>query len=273
MERLSGSFPRRGAHLSLKSISVFVLWLAASMLSAPPAEAVPIISIGPSPTVVHIGDTFTLDVLIGETDPGPSDDVADLFAYQFSVSYDPSLLSATSVSEGSFLSSAGPTFFIPGVIDDVAGLITFSAATLLGPIAGASGSGSLLRIEFTALALGTSAVTPLFDALSGDGLLDSALQPIEPVSIEAGRVTVAPAPVPEPGMLLLLGVGFAALCARRRASTQPSDSYNDWVPAVSQRRMFMCRDSTPEPSRLAYVRGCREEKWISIGRETARSAD
>jgi hypothetical protein len=180
-----------------------------------------------------VGATFTLEILIGATDPGPLDDVADLYSYQFAVSYDPLLLSAQSVSEGPFLSTAGPTFFIPGVIDDVAGLVNFNANTLLGPIAGVSGSGLLFSIDFKALAIGTSSVSPVFEPLDGDALLNSALQTIEPFSVVDSTVTIeSSGSVPEPGMLMLLAIGAASLAVRfSRRRVQSNRAGNSLVPS------------------------------------------
>jgi hypothetical protein len=170
---------------------------------APRAHAVP----------VDLGDVFSIDILLGEN-------ITDLFVYQFSVSYDPTILSANSVSEGSFLSSAGTTFFIPGIINNALGLITFSANTLIGAIPGASGMGSLLSIQFTAIALGTSAVSPFLDPdpFVGDVLLDSLFNPITADLVgETVEVRQPVSSVPEPGALLLVGVGAVALASRRRA--------------------------------------------------------
>jgi adhesin HecA-like repeat protein len=54
------------------------------------------------------------------------------------------VLSATGITEGSFLPSGGSTFLIPGMIDNNAGIIAFNADTLLSAISGVSGSGTLI---------------------------------------------------------------------------------------------------------------------------------
>jgi hypothetical protein len=69
------------------------------------------------------------------------------------------VLSATGITEGSFLPSGGSTFLIPGMIDNNAGIIAFNADTLLSAISGVSGSGTLIEFDFTALAHGTSTLT------------------------------------------------------------------------------------------------------------------
>lgn len=155
--------------------------------------AVPIVHIQPSTATVLPGDIFSLDVAIS--------DVVDLFAFQFDLGFDPTILVANSISEGPFLSTGGPTFFIPGIIDNQAGSITFNAGTLLGPIPGVTGSGTLATVSFNALALGESPIT-----LANLILLDSSLSTI-PFSTEGGLVSV----VPEPATLLLLGSGLTWL--------------------------------------------------------------
>jgi hypothetical protein len=75
-------------------------------------------------------------------------DIADLYAYQFTLNFDPALLTALAGTEGSFLPAGGSTFFSPGDIDNVAGTVTFVLGTLLGPIDGVDGSGDLATFSF-----------------------------------------------------------------------------------------------------------------------------
>ena len=69
-----------------------------------------------SKTPIHIGDTFTLDIL--------AEDVLDMAAWQFDIVFDPTTLEAVNVSEGDFLKTGGTTFFQGGSIDNAAGKIT-----------------------------------------------------------------------------------------------------------------------------------------------------
>jgi hypothetical protein len=62
------------------------------------------------------GQTFFVDVKIGGT--------LELTSWQFDLSYDPTLLQINSVSEGSFMSSFGMTFFLPGFTDNTSGLLS-----------------------------------------------------------------------------------------------------------------------------------------------------
>ena len=100
------------------------------------------ISYAVSETPIHIGDSFTFDVR--------ADNVSDLAGWQFDIVFDPSILEAIDASEGDFLKlDGGTTFFQSGHIDNAAGKI---AGLIAGRISegGASGSGSLLQVEFKA---------------------------------------------------------------------------------------------------------------------------
>ncbi len=85
-----------------------ILW-AASVT----ALASPVFSVQPLSAPVLQGASFYLDVNVA--------DVTDLYAFQFDLGFDPTILSAVAVAEGPFLSSGGSTFFLPGIIDNAAG--------------------------------------------------------------------------------------------------------------------------------------------------------
>ena len=116
-----------------------------------------------SKTPIHLGDTFTFDVR--------ADNVSDLAGWQFDITFDRATLEAIEVSEGDFLKAdGGSTFFQGGRIDNASGKITGLNAARLGE-RGASGSGSLLQVEFkskstgeTRLALGNFE----FGAITGE---------------------------------------------------------------------------------------------------------
>jgi PEP-CTERM motif len=116
------------------------------------------------------------------------------------------------VTEGSFLSGGGATFFLPGFIDNTAGSVTFNANTLLSLIPGVSGNGTLLEFDFTALEAGTSSLH-----LAIVFLQDSNGNEI-PSSLSGSSVNVSgtgSVPVPEPGVLTLFGVGLGSLAMLR----------------------------------------------------------
>jgi len=143
-------------------------------------------------------------------------DLTDLYAFQFDLSYDPALSEAKSSSEGEFLLSGGPTFFVPGTIDNIGGSVAFTANSLLSPVAGVSGSGILAIFQFNALSAGMS---PL--GLSNVLLLDSSLSDIAATTIGSwveinGSSTVT---TPEPSTMLVCLAGLGGLMWWTRRST------------------------------------------------------
>ena len=159
--------------------------------------------------------TFNLDVR-NSAPPGGSVQVdvvagglVDLYAWQFSGQFDPSVLHISNATEGALLATAGPTFFSPGVFDNTAGSLSFAFDTLIGPGPGIKGSGVLASLFFERTSAGPVAL--LFsDVLA----LDSG----------GGEIAVlaTPALIPEPSVLTLALFGLFALGVRRSACKRPS---------------------------------------------------
>jgi hypothetical protein len=94
--------------------------------------------VDPQTIVEGSGQDFTLNVRISG--------VSDLFAWQFRLSWDSSVLDDTSVKEGTFLNSSGTTFFAPQV--NASGGYVLVDCTLLYQVGGVNGSGLLATMEF-----------------------------------------------------------------------------------------------------------------------------
>jgi general secretion pathway protein D len=138
-----------------------------------------------------VGDSVAVSVSVP--------DAANLYAFQFDLSFDPTVLSAQSVNEGGYFLSNGISFY-PGTIDNTGGTISSIADSLAGNVPGFSGSTLLVTAVFTALKPAPStSVSPLNIIL-----LDDNLSPIAttatPATFDVSSATVAP----EPGSLGLV---------------------------------------------------------------------
>jgi hypothetical protein len=180
-----------------------LLLVALSPLASVTASAaVPTLSISASANPAVQGTSLDLNLLISG--------ISDLFGYQFTLNFNPAVLQATGVAEGSFLAGGGTTFSDPGTINNSVGSISFVAATLIGPLPGVSGSGSLAHISFNVTNVGSSLLS-FSDALFLNSNLGDLTVTLQPLTLQ----TVAAA-VPEPASYLLFGAGLAGLAALRR---------------------------------------------------------
>jgi hypothetical protein len=175
------------------------IFLALGLSSPTFADA--ILSIDPVSSTVSTGNTFAVDVNISG--------VTDLYDYEFDLDFNPAVIQASNVLEGAFLNGGGSTFFIPGTIDNTGGKVTFNADTLLTAISGVSGSGTLVVLDFIAIAAGTSDLTIPNNA---DLLLQDSTGALISTTQTAGLVAVqGTTAVPEPSVLVLLGAELLVL--------------------------------------------------------------
>jgi hypothetical protein len=135
--------------------------------------------------------------------------VNDLYAIQVDISFNPSLLSAQSVVEGSFLRTGGSTIFFPGTVDNVTGKVSFITGLLSGPVTGVGGSGTIATVQFVPKGAGINAF-----ALSNVIALDSSLGNIA-VNIQGAstRIISAVSIVPAVGQvgITLLAILLASV--------------------------------------------------------------
>jgi hypothetical protein len=193
---------------SVKRLARSIL-IAASALAAGSAMAAPTFAIT-GPSSITQGSTFTLAI--------SATDVADLYAWQLDIAFNPVLFRAGGVTEGSFLKTGGSTYFDGGVADNAAGTISFAFDTLLGSGPGVSGSGTLAILSFTSIA---NSNTYGNFAISDVSALNSSLASMT-VATRALDVQVTPVPEPETWGLMLAGLVGIAAVGRRRASRMAS---------------------------------------------------
>jgi hypothetical protein len=188
------------------TLKIVVILMALGMWLPVRAKADAIVSVS-GPSTATVGDMITIDLNV----TGAS----DLYAFQLDLGFDPTILAAVSVTEGSFLPTGGSTIFFPGAIDNLLGSVSNNADTLVSATPGFTGDGLLLAIQFSVIGPGSTTLTPanlLF--------LDSNFN-IANVRSTDGALDVSPAAVtPEPGTFLLLMTGIlaAAITGRMRSS-------------------------------------------------------
>jgi hypothetical protein len=180
-----------------RSVTALLLGVASSGVMA-----VPTLTAVATPNPVVVGTPVLLNLLIS--------DIADLFAFQFSLSYNPAVLQLTSVTEGAFLATGGPTVFGGGTVNNTTGTVSFLFDSLIGAVPGVTGTGVLAKMQFTTVAPGVSALS-FTDAL----FLDAGSADIT-VLTPSGSVQVTA--VPEPASYALFALGIAGLAGLKAAA-------------------------------------------------------
>jgi len=186
-------------HAWKQGLAAAALGALATAASAQTAGSV--LSLVATPTPGIVGSPVTVEVALTG--------VLDLYAYQFSLAFDPIVLQATSVTEGALLPAGGTTFFVGGTINNTLGSISFNAGSLIGALPGVNGNGVLANIGFNVMQAGMSPLVFSDVLLLDSNLLDLTVQVVN------GNVVTA---VPEPGTWLMFGLGLAGVAslARRR---------------------------------------------------------
>jgi hypothetical protein len=108
----------------------------------------------PDPSSVQstgIGQSITVNINVSN--------VADLYAWQAGVRFDPSILECTGFYQGEFLrENNGTTFWVQSVQDmnNTLGIVYIRGCSLLGQVSGVSGSGQLAYVTFRSVGVGVS---------------------------------------------------------------------------------------------------------------------
>jgi len=141
------------------------------------------VCVQPPSQVAETGAQFTVDVVV--------DKVTNLGAYEFTLAFDPAVVSFVSVANGAFLGSTGRAVNCLGPFLE-AGSVRFACVTLDSEPGGPTGTGLLARVKFSALAAGTSTLD-----LTKVILADISGTPL-PHADTDGQVTVIEGPTPTP---------------------------------------------------------------------------
>ena len=92
-------------------------------------------------TEIGVDNTVTVSIMIR--------DAHNVYAWQAGLTFNADLLECTGLFPGNFLSNIGDTFWIPGIVNNTAGMIfPPSMCALLGEVSGANGSGRLAYVTF-----------------------------------------------------------------------------------------------------------------------------
>lgn len=185
----------KGSTISRLILSAFIALIVPASALADAALSVS------SPSSLPQGTTFTVDVNISGA--------VNLYDFQLDLIFNPNVLQATGITEGTFLSGGdprtNPTIFLAGTIDNVGGSITSNADSLEGDASGMSGNGTLIEFAFTALASGTSVLTIQNEILQDPaGPLTGAVMSDTTTPGSVNVIGGGPVPAPEPSSLAFL---------------------------------------------------------------------
>ena len=164
------------------------------------------VRLDPVAQIVSVGDQFTVDVRV--------DDVLYLGAYEFTLAFDPATVAFVDVANGGFLESSGRTASCALPIVSPSS-VRFSCSTLGADLPGASGSGVLTTVRFTATAAGSSPLnlqgvillTPDARPITVSQVIDGSVTTIPPTPTSTPTITPTPTTTPTPTAIPTLEPG------------------------------------------------------------------
>ena len=163
---------------SLPVVLTWLLVLAVCPIGGAFANGVTDVSISPASQTVPAAQTFTVNVAVDPTVP--------IAGVQLDLTFDPSLLTVNSVTEGNLLNQGGAlTVFADGTIDNVAGTVTNVWGAILQQGGSVSTPGVFATFHCTAMAAPGTSLLTLIDVIVGDTEAKGV-----PVNLAGGSVTV-----------------------------------------------------------------------------------
>jgi hypothetical protein len=130
--------------------------------------------VSPSTTVAEANQNFSIDIRISN--------VIDLYAWEFKLKWNPTVLEFLSINEGSFLKTHNDTLFVTDSNNTEGNMRV--TCLLIGDITGVNGSGILVQIEFQ-FEHGKESILDLYDTK----LVNSLEQSIDHIALD-GNVHV-----------------------------------------------------------------------------------
>ena len=162
--------------LSIPILLVLTLSILGQILiQSPTGYGYPAIYIDPLSIVDAAGSLTQITVNVTTDYTGD-----DIWGYQFTLIYNPLVLSGATVTNGDRITNAtAPAFFIAGDFDNVDGKLDLTAAAFDSPLDSVGGPGTLATVNFTVVGSGDSPITigPETRLKRGDGswIVDASL--------------------------------------------------------------------------------------------------
>jgi hypothetical protein len=129
-----------GVNVTCNSASVTIAQALISMYGSGTQNSTIIWSAHQSP----INQTFQVEVYING-----AANVTDAWGWNVGVTWDPSVLNLTAITEGSYLDQSGSTLFLPGIIDNIDGLVLGGISdAYVSYISASASSGVLVTLTF-----------------------------------------------------------------------------------------------------------------------------
>lgn len=169
MSKVSIRFLYLPAFIFFLSMSIMVIPYTVDTQLISNVSSITVICLEPQTCWGVIGQNFTVDIEIS--------DVADLYGWEFKLSWNASILDAAQVLEGPFLKNGGNTYFTSNINNTLGYMIV--DCTLLGTVPGVSGNGVLASAIFYVETFGECPLD-LYDTI----LVNSTEQPIEHTAVD-----------------------------------------------------------------------------------------
>ncbi|MGD8505765.1 MAG: cohesin domain-containing protein [Candidatus Bathyarchaeota archaeon] len=169
-----------------------------------------VVTVSPKIYEVAPGESFNVTITVT--------DVADLYSYDANMTFNPTVLNCTGVTEGPFLEAAGTTWWMDPDIRNDKGYVLFGNSLFIPlPPEGATGNGVLAKVTFKVLAEGATSIHFSMTALNTLEEGTGVSQPIQHTAVDGAfaypmyhdlavtNVSVSPASVPA-GELISINV-------------------------------------------------------------------